>query len=88
VPLIKDRIRSEIWAEHQQLVDTQKLDVLIIVARRDINAMAREFVNGTSALRFQTYEQLEDRGTSIGMRYFLILSIACPMAMRLMVLPN
>ncbi|WP_162878248.1 restriction endonuclease [Trinickia diaoshuihuensis] len=59
-PLTKDRIRTEIWAEHQQLVDTQKLDMLIIVARRDINAMAREFVNGTAALRFQTYEQLED----------------------------
>ncbi|MGF6982513.1 hypothetical protein QFZ99_001990 [Paraburkholderia atlantica] len=69
-PLTKERIRTEIWAEHQQLVETQKLDMVIIVARKDINAMAREFVNGTAALRFQTYEQLED--SLIGLNEYVV----------------
>ncbi|CAB3781751.1 MULTISPECIES: NACHT domain-containing protein [Paraburkholderia] len=59
-PLTKDDIRTRIWSDYDPLVDKHELDIVIIVARKDINAMARAYVDGIPSLRFQTYEQFED----------------------------
>ncbi|MDQ7982456.1 hypothetical protein QYH69_35175, partial [Paraburkholderia sp. SARCC-3016] len=58
-PLKKDDIRTKIWSDYQPLVG-KHLDLVVIVARKDINAVARAYVDEISALRFQTYEQFED----------------------------
>jgi hypothetical protein len=59
-PLTKDDFSSEIWADYGPLVDRHLLDLVIVVAPKDINAMARAYVEGVAALRFQTYAQFED----------------------------
>lgn len=59
-PLTKDEIRTQIWADYEPLVRNRELDCVVIVARRDINAMARKYVDEQPSLRFQTLEQLED----------------------------
>ncbi|MFM0658428.1 NACHT domain-containing protein [Paraburkholderia sediminicola] len=59
-PLTKDQIRSEIWADYASLVEERKLHMVIVIAPKDINAVARAYVEGIPALRFQTYEQFED----------------------------
>ncbi|RQQ13289.1 NACHT domain-containing protein [Burkholderia stagnalis] len=69
-PLTKDQIRSEIWADYSSLVEERKLHMVIVVAPKDINAMARAYVDGIPSLRFQTYEQFED--SLIGLNDYVV----------------